>query len=309
MDEVRTSSVMQEMAYRYNQLYLTPEKGVSGTGVYSDIVRYGKLPPEIDEKIKNEGLSGFKCSEKDRLFSENTPAGMVDILFLQERSDFERFVQVMVYSCEPAAVASKIESAEILGVTNWRKIENHMNDYLSNGGSNLSWRDELRKFTNNKKNYQDTILVIGSGGYCGLTAEEAGFEKDTWEEISVKIKIYSSCARYIVRKLFSDYKDIIWEEMLADCAGLLYATGRYDVSLAKKFFGVSGKGYDRRGKLINFKGDSEFEINELAVRVSSATDKLGNYVNRMLAEDNTDYYRILFRLMEEMNTFVSVIKG
>ena len=282
---------------------------ISGTGVYSDIVRYGKLPPEIDEKIKNEGLSGFKCSEKDRLFSENTPAGMVDILFLQERSDFERFVQVMVYSCEPAAVASKIESAEILGVTNWRKIENHMNDYLSNGGSNLSWRDELRKFTNNKKNYQDTILVIGSGGYCGLTAEEAGFEKDTWEEISVKIKIYSSCARYIVRKLFSDYKDIIWEEMLADCAGLLYATGRYDVSLAKKFFGVSGKGYDRRGKLINFKGDSEFEINELAVRVSSATDKLGNYVNRMLAEDNTDYYRILFRLMEEMNTFVSIIKG
>ena len=309
MDEVRTSSVMQEMAYRYNQLYLTPEKGVSGTGVYSDIVRYGKLPPEIDEKIKNEGLSGFKCSEKDRLFSENTPAGMVYILFLQERSDFERFVQVMVYSCEPAAVASKIESAEILGVTNWRKIENHMNDYLSNGGSNLSWRDELRKFTNNKKNYQDTILVIGSGGYCGLTAEEAGFEKDTWEEISVKIKIYSSCARYIVRKLFSDYKDIIWEEMLADCAGLLYATGRYDVSLAKKFFGVSGKGYDRRGKLINFKGDSEFEINELAVRVSSATDKLGKYVNKLLAEDDLDYYKILFRLMEEMNTFVSVIKG
>ena len=309
MDEVRNSSVMQEMAYRYNQLYLTPEKGVSGTGVYSDIVRYGKLPPEIDEKIKNEGLSGFKCSEKDRLFSENTPAGMVDILFLQERSDFERFVQVMVYSCEPAAVASKIESAEILGVTNWRKIENHMNDYLSNGGSNLSWRDELRKFTNNKKNYQDTILVIGSGGYCGLTAEEAGFEKDTWEEISVKIKIYSSCARYIVRKLFSDYKDIIWEEMLADCAGLLYATGRYDVSLAKKFFGVSGKGYDRRGKLINFKGDSECEINELAVRVSAATDKLGKYVNKLLAEDDLDYYKILFRLMEEMNTFVSVIKG
>lgn len=309
MDEVRTSSVMQEMAYRYNQLYLTPEKGVSGTGVYSDIVRYGKLPPEIDEKIKNEGLSGFKCSEKDRLFSENTPAGMVDILFLQERSDFERFVQVMVYSCEPAAVASKIESAEILGVTNWRKIENHMNDYLSNGGSNLSWRDELRKFTNNKKNYQDTILVIGSGGYCGLTAEEAGFEKDTWEEISVKIKIYSSCARYIVRKLFSDYKDIIWEEMLADCAGLLYATGRYDVSLAKKFFGVSGKGYDRRGKLINFSGDTEYNINELAVRVSEAIDKLGKYVNKLLAEDDLDYYKILFRLMEEMNTFVSVIKG
>ena len=309
MDEVRTYSVMQEMAYRYNQLYLTPEKGISGTGVYSDIVRYGKLPPEIDEKIKSEGLSGFKCSEKDRLFSENTPAGTVDILFLQERSDFERFVQIMVYSCEPAAVASKIESAEILGVTNWRKIENHMNDYLSNGGSNLSWRDELRKFTNNKKNYQDTILVIGSGGYCGLTAEEAGFEKEIWEEISIKIKTYSSCARYIVRKLFSDYKDIIWEEMISDCAGLLYALNKYDTSLAKRFFGVSRRGYDRKGKLINFSGDSEYNINELAVRVSEAIDKLGIYVNKLPAEDDSDYYKILFRLMEEMNTFVSVIKG
>lgn len=309
MDKVMVSFAMQEMAYRYNQLYLTPEKGVSGTGLYSDIVRYGKVPPEIDEKIKKEGLSGFKGSEKDMLFSEDTPFGKVDVLFLQERSDFERFVQIMVYSCEPVSVASGIQSAEILGVTNWRKIEGHMNDYLSGGGSSLSWRDELRSFTSNKQNYQDTILVIGSGGYCGLTAEEAGFDNEAWEEISVKIKIYSACSRYIVRKLFSDYRDIIWEEMLSDCAGLLYALDRYDTSLAKKFFGVSRKGYDRRGKLINFIGDSEYDINDLAIRVSETADKLGIRVNKLLAENDSDYYRVLFRLMEDMNEFVSIIKG
>lgn len=308
MDKGSSLSVMQEMAYRYNQLYLTPEKGISGTGVYSDIVRYGKVPPEVNEKIKNEGLSGFIGSENDRLFSEITPAGKIDIVYLQERSDFERFLQIMVYSGEPAAVASKIESAEILGVTNWRKIEDHMNSYLEKGGDTVSWRDELRKFTNDKKNFQDSIILIGSGGYCGLSASEAGFDELIWESVSLKVKTFSSCARFIMRRLFSDYKNIIWEEMLSDCIGLLFTFNKYDVSLAKKFFGVSKKGYDKRGKLISFCGDCGCSIDEYAVRVSEAIDKLGSRTKKLVSSGITDYYDVLFTLEEEMNTYVSMLK-
>ena len=49
-------SVVREMAHRYNQLYLTPEKGMSGTVVYSDLVRYGKIPQELSEKIRTEKM-------------------------------------------------------------------------------------------------------------------------------------------------------------------------------------------------------------------------------------------------------------
>ncbi len=308
MEKGSSTSVMQEMAYRYNQLYLTPARGISGTGVYSDIVRYGKVPPEINEIIKNEGLSGFRGSENDRLFSEVTPAGKIDIVYLHERQDFERFLQIMVYSGEPAAVAAKIESAEILGVTNWRKIEQHMNSYLDNGGDTGSWRDELRKFTNDKKNFQDSIILIGSGGYCGITASEAGFDEMIWDNISVKIKTYSSCARFIMRRLFSDYKNIIWEEMLSDCIGLLFTFNKYDVSLAKKFFGVSKKGYDKRGKLIGFCGEYSYNIDDLAVRVAEAIDKLGSRTKKLVSSGITDYYDVLFTLEEEMNSFVSVLK-
>ena len=302
-------SVVREMAHRYNQLYLTPEKGMSGTVAYSDIVRYGKIPKELSEKISAEDLPGFKGNVNDRLFSEVTPAGRVDIVYLHERSDFERFLQIMAFAGEPAEVASRIESAEILGVTNWRRIEEHMNQYLEAGSEKISWRDELRRFTDDKKNFQDSIILIGSGGYCGLTASEAGIDEFVWDTVSVKIKIYSSCARFIMRRLFSDYKNIIWEEMLSDCIGLLSAFNRYDPALAKKFFGVSKKGYDRRGKLINFCGESIDDIDHLAVRIAEAVDKLGGRVKKLMSSGANDYYDVLFSLEEDMNEFVSVIKG
>ena len=44
-------------------------------------------------------------------------------------------------------------------------------------------------------------------------------------------------------------------------------------ALAKKFFGVSKKGYDRRGKLINFCGESIDDIDHLAVRIAEAVDR------------------------------------
>lgn len=303
------TSVVREMAYRYNQLYLTPQKGMSGTLEYADIVHYGKLSPEMSRRIEEEGLCGFKGSENDKLFSEVTPAGKVDVVYLEERSDFERFLQVMAYGCEPARVAAGIESAEILGITNWRRIEEKMNRYFDETGRRISLRDEMKMFTRNRKDYQDSIILVGSGGYCGITAEESGFDSLIWDEVSFKIKTYSSCARYIMRRLFSDYKNIIWEEMLSDCIGLLFAFNRYDVSLAKKFFGVSKKGYDRRGKLINFCGEYENSIDQLAVRVSEAIEKLESRTKKLVSSGITDYYDILFSLEENMNEYVSVIKG
>lgn len=309
MEKGRFSSVVERMAYRYNQLYLTPKKGISETGMYYDIVRYGKIPPEMDEARKKEGLSGFKCSERDRYFSETTPAGKVDIVYLHERCDFERFLQIMVYSGEPANVASRIESAEILGVTNWRKIEDHMNEYLSRGGEKSSWRDELRRFTNNKQNYQDSIILLGNSGYSGLSADDTGFGDIIWEEVSLKIKIYSSCARFICRRLFSEYKNIIWEEILADCIGILFAFNKYDTLLAKKLLGITKKGYDKKSRFMNFCIDLGYDAEVLAMRITDVIDRLDVQIKKLISSGITDYYDVLFRLEEDMEAYVDILKG
>ena len=54
MEKGRFSSVVERMAYRYNQLYLTPKKGISETGMYYDIVRYGKSTDAFEQENKEE---------------------------------------------------------------------------------------------------------------------------------------------------------------------------------------------------------------------------------------------------------------
>ena len=299
--------VIEQMAQKYNQLYLAPEKGISGTGLYSDIVHYGKTPPEVFKKIQNE-LSGFKCSKYGRLFTEITPAGKVEILYIYNNSDFERFLQIMAYRGEPACIPDKIETAEIEGITNWRKIEKHMQDYLFSGGDSVMWSSELKNFTNNRQNYQDTLIVIKRSDYSGITYEKSGYAKLLWNDISLKIKIYYACTHYVCRKMYGGCKNIIWNELVADCMGILFALNKYDVLLAKKFLGVSKHGYDNHGRLINYCSETENDLNELAVKISTVIDKMSVQIKKLLASGITDYYNILFNLQERMNTYLDIIK-
>ncbi len=301
-------SVMETMAQRYNQLYLTPKKGISETGVYTDIVRYGKTPPEVARKM-SEGLSGFKCSKYDRLFSETTPAGKVDIVYIHERQDFERFIQIMAYRGEPASVSSSLESAEIAGITNWRKIEDHMNEYICHGGNELSWRDELKKFRGEKNNYQDTLIIISNCDYSGVKADEAGFGELVWNQLSLKIRVYNACTLYTCRRMYKNCNSILLEEIFGDCIGLLFALNKYDTSLAKKFMGVSENGYDGIGRLGTLVfGIENVNIDEMARAVSTVIDKIGNRVKKMTSSGITDYYEVLSGLEEKVSTYISILE-
>lgn len=303
----QTASVMEIMANRYNQLYLTPKRGISETQMYYDIVDCGKIPPELEEKMES-GLTGFNCNDKDRLFTETTPAGTVDVIYLYDRSDFERFIQIMAYNCEPAKVSEKLDCAEISGITNWRKIENYMNRYFTSGGAADAWKEELDKFTEDKNNFQDSIIVIGNREYSGLNAEDAGFNQDIWSDISLKIKIYSSCAHFICRRLFSECKNRIWEEIVSDCIGILFAFNKYDAELAKKLFGVSKKGYVKHGKYAETYLDPDRNPDELAIKISQTIDKLSQQIRNNILSGITDYYNILIVIEKQMNEYISILK-
>ncbi len=301
-----TTSVIEKMAYRYNQLYLTPEKGISETGTYYDIVHNGKTPPEIIQKIHDNNL-GFTCSDKDKLICEITPAGKIEIIFFAEQSDFDRFIQIMAFKGEPAPISPQTESVEITGITNWRKIENHMNDYIISGGDYLSWKEELKRFTDNKKNYQDSVIIIKDCDYCGITAKEAGFSEEEWNDISLKIRIYNACTRYTFRHMYKRKTNIIWDEAVADCIGLLFALNKYDTGLAKKFFGISKKGYSGKGKLETICTEIDDDIDKTAGKTGLLIDRINMFVNALMFSGINDYYEILCRLEEKYSSYVSIL--
>ena len=301
-----TTSVIEKMAYRYNQLYLTPEKGISETVTYYDIVHNGKTPPEITQKIHDKNL-GFTRSSKDKLICEITPAGKIEIIFFSEQSDFDRFIQIMAFKGEPAPISPKTESVEITGITNWRKIENHMNEYIISGGDYLSWREELKRFTDNKKNYQDSVIIIKDCDYCGITAKEAGFSEEEWNDISLKIRIYNACTRYTFRHMYKRKTNIIWDEAVADCIGMLFALNKYDTGLAKKIFGISKKGYSGKGKLETICTEIDDDINKTAGKTGLLIDRINMFVNALMFSGINDYYEILCRLEEKYSSYVSIL--
>ena len=73
-------SVISELAKRFPQLCIKPEKDASQSELYRGIVRRGEQ--------YSGSLSHFTGSDEDSLTIEETPAGNVETIFLKNREDF-----------------------------------------------------------------------------------------------------------------------------------------------------------------------------------------------------------------------------
>jgi hypothetical protein len=280
-------TVLEGMAQRYTQLYLEPAKGMSESEIYKDIVLRGKKPDACE-------LHGFLCSPMDRLYKKATPAGDAEILYLRERKDFERFIRIMMYKCEPVIIQKSMGAAIICGITNWQKIEKHQMQYLHSGNWDLA--EEFKRFTGKKSNYLDTLIVVSYGEYSNLNYKSTLYSKEDWLNISLEIRIYHECTHYICRKLYPKLINALWDEILADCIGLLNGTGHYDASLAKALLGVSAEGFADGGRLSNYINEKT-DISATAVSVSNLIDRIADITADYIRE-GMDYFAILMKLEE-----------
>lgn len=287
------SSVIEEMAQRYMQLYLKPQDGMSNSEIYKNIVLKGKKPGTSE-------LRAFSHSERDRIFHKNTPAGEVEILYLYLREDFEQFIRIMMYRCEPATIPKSMGAAIISGIVNWRKIERHQMQYLLGGG--MDWDAEFKRFTAEKANYSDTLIVVSQGAYSNLHYEETPYNEQKWMDVSLEIRIYHECAHFICGKLYSELKNVLWNEIIADCFGLLNATGSYNSCLAKAFLGVSEVGYIEGGRLKNYRSDMS-SLNLAAKNISHLIDKISELTAECLAESKTPFE--ILNILEKNSQFFS----
>lgn len=234
--------VSDEYLWRYPQLTLPIERGMSASDAYRDIVRKGKFPEEFPNH--------FYGTDEDCVFYIDTPAGKAEVLYLADRRDFRRFLQSIVYRCEPVKIPDSTGAMHISGITNWRKIHVHKEEYLRDG--NLDWSREFRRFTAEPANFKDTLIIVSKGEYSGLPYTEAGFSREEWLKTSLTIRIYHELTHFVCRKLCPEHKDIIWDEVVADCIGICKALGYYDTILAQKLLGVEGDFYRHGGRLENY---------------------------------------------------------
>ncbi|MGN0655546.1 MAG: DUF7005 family protein [Ruminiclostridium sp.] len=225
-------SVISELAKRFPQLYIKPEKGASRSDLYRGIVRCG-------EQYSGE-LTHFIGSDEDSLTIAETPAGTVEMVFLKNREDFECFYQIIADKCEPVPVLRSVGAAYIGGINDWSKIHAHMAEYEKNGGTDTD--SEFRRFTADKGNYKTSMILLSDGFYSNISYDETPYGKEEWLRISLEIRKYHELTHFVCRHFFPGNIKPIWDELLADFYGLLCATGRYEPAMALKFLGIhSGK--------------------------------------------------------------------
>lgn len=219
----------------------------------------------------------FIGSPEDSLSSVDTPAGTVDVLYLANREDFEHALRALAYQCEPVEIPSSVGANTVRGLINWEKIRNHKLQYIFSGGKD--WQSEFKRFTADKKNYLDTIIILSAGNYSALPACEVGLTEDEWIEKSLIIRKYHELTHFVCRSLYPDNIAPIRDEVIADMVGMIAAFDHYDPKLAKQFLGIDGDRFRRGGRLAHY-----VENDKLPNAMAAATELI-----EKLAPQNTGF--------------------
>lgn len=236
--------ILIDMAKRYPQLLLPLDWGTKDSFLYRQAVLRG---------MPLAGRPDFSLSGEDRLLAYNTPAGRAEVLYLAQRKDFEHAVQALAYRCQPRSIPKSMGAVAVQGLINWEKIRSHKAVYKASGGTD--WNEELKRFTADKSNYIDRLIIVGSGNYSALPSNRAGCAPEQWRRLSLRIRIYHELTHFVCRALYPDDMDAIRDEVLADMIGLIAALGTYDAELAALFLGVERENYRAGGRLENYLTD------------------------------------------------------
>lgn len=232
---------IQKLARRYPQLLLPIREGERQTEEYRTAVLGGEFTvTEAD----------FLCPEEISLSAEDTPAGRAEILYLGKRQDFLHAYRALGYRCEPAEIPDSVGAGTVCGLINWEKIHRHRDEYLAAGGQD--WDGEFNRFTAEKKNYRDSVILLSGGWYSNLSPEAVGLSGDEWRDRSLLIRKYHELTHFVCRGLYPQDIDALRDEVVADAIGLTAAFGRYDTALAARFLGVEGGGFREGGRLSHY---------------------------------------------------------
>lgn len=275
--------MLVSLSKKYHQLVLPIAVNEMNTPEYKKAVLRG-------EPVCGE--ANFICSPDDKLETVETPVGKVEILYLAHREDFEHALRALAYRCEPVEIPASVGASTIRGLINWEKIRAHKIGYLAKGGKN--WREEFKRFTAEKSNYLDTIILLSKGDYSAVPACFAGLTEYEWDEKSLIIRKYHELTHFVCRTLYPKNIEPIRDEVIADLIGLAAAFDHYDPLLAKRFLGIEGAEFHRGGRLMHYtKNDN------LSVAMKSAKNLIEDLASKRFDYNSHDIFDLMLAIIHE----------
>jgi hypothetical protein len=237
-EEARQRGAFAVLSEHLPQLRFPIREGISKTEAYRDATLRG-APPEASAA----GLE-LERPEAIELEIHPSPAGRIPVLLVRGRAEFAALVRALGKRNEPAPVPDSQGALMIGGFNNWTRIRE------------LRSRGEEVTGTTPKELYQDRFILLSDGPYSAVPAADLGLGEEEWKEISLAIRRDHECAHYFTRRLFGSMRNHAHDELMADWAGLVAATGRFRADWFLRFLGLEDPSrYRPGGRLEIYRGD------------------------------------------------------
>ena len=221
------------------QLAFPVAEGMSSDAGYLAATRRG------DAAAGMASATHWADAEGVQLRLHATAAGVIPVVITRARPDFELLIRALTRHNEPALIPASMGACIIGGYNNWDRIRR--------------WRAGVPArtagFPADKRDFQDRFIVLSAGPYSGVPAAALGLDTARWDELSLAIRLEHECAHYFTRRVLGAMTNSLLDELIADFAGLVAATGRYNAEWARCFLGIEASGALRAGgRLENYRG-------------------------------------------------------
>jgi len=252
------------------QLRFPVRAGISATEAYGAATRRGVLPGgDID------GGLVLEAPDELRLFLHPTPAGRVPVLVAGSRADFVALLRALARRNEPDPVPTSMGATAIGGYVNWGRVAELRRRFdagdLDAGGA-PDWGAAFRWIRERRELYQDRFVLLAPGGYSGVEAADLGLCEEEWLRMSLAIRLEHECAHYFTRRVLGSMRNALHDELIADYAGIVGATGRFRAHWFLRFMGLEDPStYRPGGRLESYRGtpalsDGAFAVLQAVVR-------------------------------------------
>ncbi len=166
-------------------------------------------------------------------------------------------------------------------VFNWPRINAHKEAFFQEqqaaGIVIPDWDREFERFTSVKENYVDMLIVLSCGPYSSVSLSRINdlfsamgrglLSEEEWTAASVNVRKYHELTHFVCRKLYPEKIDAIWDELVADAAGIFGAFREYSREPEELFLGITDCRYTG-GRLENYTEEGT-DLDQLACAADS----------------------------------------
>lgn len=280
---------------RLPQFRFAVAEGLSQSATYKATMNQGAPVPADQPPVELEQPDAL------RLEIHPTAAGRVPVLISSHRPDFVTLVRVLGGRGEPVPVPDSMGATMISGLVNWDRLGKLKADFMAaNPGTAglFGWGAEFKRLSADKGLYQDRVMILSEGNYSGVPASALGLDPAEWRRLSLIIRREHESAHYFTRRVLNSMRNNIYDELIADTAGIMAAAGCYRADWARHFLGLENFPAVRAdGRLNNYRGNPPISERAFAV-VPPLVNRAIDTIERVTAplDAATDIPRIILAL-------------